>query len=273
MKREKRLKKKIKKVRRTNEGDKNYIRTVEGKVWLYGIHAVSDALRNKQRIKHKLILTTNTCQKMREILLESRIIPEVVDPRKFNPPIERTAVHQGIALEVSPVRWGTLSKLCAPQTENKLVLLLDRVTDPQNVGAILRSAEVFGATAVAAPSRNSASESGVMAKAASGALERQPYLKIPNLYRDLKTLKKMGYFCIGFDARSEIDATEGFEQIPVGPVALVVGAEGKGLRDLTRRGCDRIFKIPSYGKFGSLNVSNAAAIALFTARTQINSWR
>ena len=240
--------------------------------WLYGIHAVKDALLNPNRVKHKLMSTPNAYKKIDNICFDSSLKTEIIDPKKFLPPVEKNAVHQGIALEVSPLNWGSLSEICAPGDENKLVLLLDRVTDPQNVGAILRSAEVFGATAVATPARYSTPETGALAKTASGSLERLPYLQIPNLARAITSLKQMGYFCIGLDGASESDLVKGLLKIPKGPIALIVGAEGPGLRDLTVKNCDLILKITSYGSFGSLNVSNAAALSLFTARNLINSW-
>lgn len=241
-----------------------------GRIWLYGLHAVGDALKNQNRVKHNLMVTPNAHKKLLDSIATSSIVPEIIDPRKFSPPIDRGSVHQGVALEVSPLSWGSLSEVCAPHNHNQLVLLLDRVTDPQNVGAILRSAEVFGTTAVATPSRHSAPESGGLAKTASGSLERQPYLRVPNLARAIKSLKEMGYFCIGLDGTSEIDLVEGLRETPNGPIVLIVGAEGPGLRDLTLKNCDIVVRIPSHGIFGSLNVSNAAAVALFIARTQID---
>ena len=264
--------KKNKKPEWVTSKEKNYREGNYNKVWLYGIHAVRDALYNKKRIKHQLIITPNAQQKLKDAILNSALTPEVIDPRKFLPPLERNSVHQGVALEVSPLNWGSLSEICAPRSENKLVLLLDRVTDPQNVGAILRSAEVFGATAVASPARYSPPETGALAKTASGALERQPYVRLPNLARAIMNLKQMGYFCIGLDGNSNFDIVQGLKQIPKGPIALILGAEGPGLRELTIKNCDKILKIPSHAKFGSLNVSNAAAVSLFTARAQINTW-
>ena len=242
------------------------------KFWLYGIHAVRHALKNQRRVKHKLMVTPNAYKKLEDAISDSIIEIEIIDPRKFYPPLEKSIVHQGVALEVSPLNWGSLSEVCAPQANNKLVLLLDRVTDPQNVGAILRSAEVFGATAVATPARYSAPETGALAKTASGALERLPYLRLPNLARAITSLKQMGYFCIGLDGTSSVNIAEGFSIIPKGPIALIVGAEGPGLRELTLKSCDKIFKIPSYRDFGSLNVSNASALALYITRAQINNW-
>ena len=145
------------------------------------------------------------------------------------------------------------------------VLCLDRVTDPHNVGAILRSAEVFGAKAVIAPARHAAPETGALAKSASGALERQPYLRVGNLANVLQELRKLGYHLIGLDGTADV-ALEDALSDATGPVALVLGAEGPGLREKTKETCDRLAKIAYSGEFGSLNVSNAAAIALYAAR-------
>jgi 23S rRNA (guanosine2251-2'-O)-methyltransferase len=144
-------------------------------------------------------------------------------------------------------------------------LLLDRITDPHNVGAILRSAEVFGARAVIAPYRHSAPETGTLAKTASGALERQPFLRIQNLAKSMKALKEMGYFIIGLDGLGKTTLAEELTKSSLQPIALVLGAEGPGLRQLTRETCDIVAKIRFSGDFGSLNVSNAAAVGLYEA--------
>lgn len=236
-----------------------------GRVWLFGMHAVRDALGNPARIKHRLIATRNACDRLAEEIAAAGITPEMVDPRRFNAPIDPQSVHQGVAMEVEPLDWGSVSELCAPGAESPVVLLLDRVTDPHNIGAILRSAEVFGARAVIAPHRHSAPETGALAKSASGALERQAYLRVPNLARAMTALKEMGYHLIGLDGEAEDDigrASKGAAGLPLG---LVLGAEGPGLRQLTRESCDRIARIPATGSFGSLNVSNAAAVALYAA--------
>ena len=179
---------------------------------LFGLHAVRDALDNPSRIKHSLMVTANAQAKLSISIERSQVPTKIIDPRKFFPPIEKQSVHQGAVLQVSPLNWGSLSEVCAPKNEHKLVLLLDRVTDPHNVGAILRSAEVFGTAAVATPTRYSVPETGSLAKSASGALERQPYLRVPNLARAIASLKQMGYFCIGLDGTSSIDIVEGLTE-------------------------------------------------------------
>ena len=194
--------------------------------------------------------------------------PELADARRFPVPLDPGSVHQGAALEVTPLVWGSVSEICAPHGAAPVVLLLDRVTDPHNVGAILRSAEVFGARAVIGPHRHSAPETGALAKAASGALERQPYLRIPNLARSMAALKEMGYVILGLDGEAEQGLAEAVRETSGLPLALALGAEGPGLRQLTRDTCDRLVAIQSAGPFGSLNVSNAAAVGLFSAASR-----
>ncbi|MCP5088815.1 MAG: 23S rRNA (guanosine(2251)-2'-O)-methyltransferase RlmB [Rhodobacteraceae bacterium] len=234
-------------------------------VWLFGLHAVRDALLNPAREKMRLIVTKNALDRLGDAVVQGKIEPEVVDPRKFSAPLDPQSVHQGAALEVKPLDWGSLSEQCAPRGENPVVVLLDRVTDPHNVGAILRSSEVFGARAVISPHRHSAPETGALAKTASGALERQPYLRIQNLATAMRTLQDMGYYIIGLDGEADVDLAISLDRCSGMPVALALGAEGPGLRELTRKTCDELAKITFAGDFGSLNVSNATAVALYAA--------
>ena len=189
----------------------------------------------------------------------------MIDPRKFNPPIDKGSVHQGAAIEVKPLSWGSVAEVCyaAPDAAPRVVLL-DRVSDPHNVGAILRSAEVFGASAVIGTLRHAAPETGALAKTASGALERQPYLRVRNLAQTMNELRDMGYLLLGLDGEATQDIAEASD--PTRPTALGLGAEGPGLRELTKETCDALVKIPFAGPFGSLNVSNAAAVALYATR-------
>lgn len=238
-------------------------------VWLFGIHAVRDALENPMREKLNLTVTKNAYDRLAEAIDKSGMEPNIVSTRSFDVPIDPQSVHQGAALEVKPLDWGSVSEICAPRDEAPIVLLLDRVTDPHNVGAILRSAEVFGARAVIAPTRHSAPETGSLAKTASGALERQPYMRIRNLAKAMTSLREMGYFIIGLDGEAEMTLEKATADLPNVPIALALGAEGPGLRDLTKETCHRMAKIPFAGEFGSLNVSNAAAISLYAA----NRWK
>lgn len=235
-------------------------------VWLFGLHAVRDALSNPMRERLRLIVTKNAYDKLADDISASGMEPEMSDPRKFAAPIDPQSVHQGAALEVKPLDWGNVSDVCAPRGQaSARVIVLDRVTDPHNIGAILRSAEVFGARAVIAPHRHSAPETGALAKTASGALERQPYLRIKNLATTMETLRDMGYVLIGLDGTG----TSTLEEAAKGetrPIALVLGAEGPGLREKTKDTCDTLAQIPSAGEFGSLNVSNAAAVSLYEVR-------
>lgn len=237
-------------------------------VWLFGHHAVREALENPERVKRRLIVTKNAHDKLAEVIAASGVTPEMTDPRKFNAPLDPQSVHQGAALEVAPLDWGSVSERCAPHGKSPRVLLLDRVSDPHNVGAILRSAEVFGATAVIAPQRHSAPETGALAKAASGALERQPYLRVKNLARAMSALSEMGYHIIGLDGEAEASLEDSMFVHGKGPIAIVLGSEGPGLRHLTKETCDELARIPFASDFGSLNVSNAAAVALYATRPQ-----
>ena len=240
--------------------------------WIYGLHAVKDALANTNRTKKKLMLTPNAYNKLSKYLNLNLFNPEVIEPRNFFPPIDKNSVHQGVALKVNPLKWGSSSEICVTNKEKSLVLLLDRVTDPQNVGAILRSAEVFQAKAVIAPFRHSAPETGALAKSASGSLERQAYIRVPNLARAMLNLKEMGYYIIGLDSQGDQTVDEVFMKIDPMPIAIVAGAEGAGLRELTKRSCNSLAKIHDNSTFNSLNVSNATAIALFLTREKLNIW-
>lgn len=234
-------------------------------VWLFGIHAVRDALMNPNREKLHLIVTLNAQAKLAEAIAEAGIEPELVDPRSFKPPIDPGSVHQGAVLEVKPLKWGSLSEVCIG-AEAPRVILLDRVTDPHNVGAILRSAEVLGASAVIGMRHHAAPETGALAKAASGALERQPYLRVRNLADTIIELQNMGYLVLGLDGEADQTIETAVDGITDRAVALVLGAEGPGLRAKTKDTVDQLVKINPLGGFGSLNVSNAAAIALYASR-------
>jgi len=198
--------------------------------------------------------------------LESRGIPlETASRGTLEAALPPGAVHQGLALEVRPlahralVDWLTQAAALA-EDRRALLVALDQVSDPHNVGAVLRSAAAFGALAVLAPRHNQAPETGVLAKAASGALDTIPYLDAGNLARALDLLKKKGFWIMGLagDAADNLAAAD-----PGGPLVLVLGGEGKGLRRLTREACDLVARLPTRPPIDQLNVSNAAAVALY----------
>ncbi|MCD7059885.1 23S rRNA (guanosine(2251)-2'-O)-methyltransferase RlmB [Pelagibacterium xiamenense] len=229
-----------------------------GPVYLYGLHTVRAALDNPQRKKRVLLATPNALNR----LGESGPIPDLPihekTPRELDALLGADAVHQGVALEVDPVdrpRLQDVEKL-------DLVIALDQVTDPHNVGAILRTACAFGADAVITTARYAPRETGVLAKSASGALDLIPLVEVRNLGETLETLKKNGLLCLGFDSEAE----GLLRPRPSGQkLAIVLGAEGKGLRQKTRSLCDEMVRLDMPGPIKSLNVSNAAAIALFAA--------
>ncbi|MDZ7709042.1 MAG: 23S rRNA (guanosine(2251)-2'-O)-methyltransferase RlmB [Roseovarius sp.] len=236
-------------------------------VWLFGLHAVRDALDNPRREKLRLILTRNAADKLAAAIAASGMEPEMADPRRFTAPLDPGSVHQGAALEVRPLDWGGLADLALREGPGApRLVLLDRVTDPHNVGAILRSAEVFGARAVIAPRHHAAPETGALAKSASGALERQPYLRVRNLADAIIELQGMGYLVLGLAGEADQSIESALDGRRDRPVALVLGAEGPGLRARTREVVDGLVQIEFASDFGSLNVSNAAAVALYASR-------
>jgi 23S rRNA (guanosine2251-2'-O)-methyltransferase len=229
--------------------------------WLYGFHAVLGALANKARKLERLLITRETeAELAREGMSlghDLALSPEILTNEEIARLLPQGAVHQGIALKSAALPDLLLDE--AVEDAN-LVVVLDQVTDPHNLGAILRSCAVFGAGALIMTERHSPPMTGVVAKAASGALEHVRVAKITNLVRALEELKELGFEVIGLDGEGEqvlTDAKLGSK------VALVLGAEGAGLRRLTREHCDWLARLPASGPMKSLNVSNAAAVALY----------
>ena len=236
-------------------------------IWLFGTHAVRDALANPAREKLRLIITKNAFDRLKSVIERSQIEPEICDPRQFYAPLDAGCVHQGIALEAKPLVWGSLEDYALGNDDGPTrLILMDQITDPHNVGAILRSAEVFGARAVIGTQRHSAPETGALAKSASGALERQPYLRLRNLSDTIITLQNMGFLVLGLDGTADQSVDEVARTHADRPIALVFGAEGPGLRQRTKETVDMLVAIPCSRGFGSLNVSNAAAVALYAMR-------
>ncbi len=231
--------------------------------FIYGVHPALAALANPRRTVLRVLATANALPRLAEAGARLPSPPEEVEPRDLDRLLGADAVHQGIALEVEPLEPLPVESI----REARLVVVLDQVTDPHNVGAILRSALAFGADALLSTARHAPAETGVLAKAASGALDRLPLVSVPNLARALDQIADFGFFRIGLD--SEGDAT--LEASLHGDrIALVLGAEGKGLRRLTRENCDAVARLPMAGPLASLNVSNAAAVALYVVRRHID---
>jgi len=233
-------------------------RQADGGVWLYGRHAVEMALRNPERRVLRLLATRDSAASLASI--RPGVEPSIVDRHALERALPPGAVHQGMALLAEPLAQPDLDGLLARLVGDAVIVVLDQVTDPHNVGAILRTAAAFGAAAVLTPSRHAPTETATLAKAASGALEHVPLIAATNLDRALQHLKEAGFWCIGLDAAAETPLARARLD---GRVALVLGAEGAGLRRLTTRGCDLLVHLPTAGPIGSLNVSNAAAVALY----------
>jgi 23S rRNA (guanosine2251-2'-O)-methyltransferase len=227
-------------------------------LYLYGKHAASAALQNPMRKIKRVLVTKNAQNEMGGVLNGCKQLA-LVDAQKIESVLPGDAVHQGIAVECEPLNQPSLDEWLMEE-KNKPVLLLDQVTDPHNVGAILRSAAAFDIGAVIVTDRNAPAESGTMAKSASGALEIVPLIQVTNLVQAIELLKKAGYWTYGLDGEAkESITTAKFDT----KSALILGAEGRGLRRLTGERCDFLVKLPMSNKMESLNVSNAAAIALY----------
>ncbi len=224
-----------------------------GSFWIYGHHPVTMALANPRRRIRRLLAVDSPP--------EGRPA-ERIDTAGLSALLPAGAVHQGLAAQVDPLPMVDLGELLdelPPEGPARLVIL-DQVTDPQNVGAILRSAAAFGAAGVILTERHAAPESGALAKAASGALDALPLVRVVNLARAIETLKKAGFWCLGLASEGEKTLAE---SEPPARVALILGAEGTGLRRLTREHCDQLVRLPTGGAIDQLNVSNAAAVALY----------
>jgi 23S rRNA (guanosine2251-2'-O)-methyltransferase len=230
----------------------------DGPVMLYGWHTVTAALQNPARRVRRLLATENAARRLSDEGLAAHVTAEIVRPGAIAERLLPDAVHQGLYLEADP--------LPSPAVENVpakgVVLVLDQITDPHNVGAIFRSASAFAVTAIVTTQRHSPEATGALAKAASGALEHVPLVNVQNLARGLAALKQNGFFVVGLDSDGDSDLAA----LPMrAPLALVLGAEGKGLRQLTKETCDAVARIDLPGAIKSLNVSNAAALSLYVA--------
>ena len=227
-------------------------------VILYGWHTVTAALANPARHIRKIMATENALRRLADDGFTLPVEPQLVRPDAIAARLSADAVHQGLLAEVDPLPAPALADLAAAG----IVLVLDHITDPHNVGAILRTAAAFAVAAVVTTARHSPEATGVLAKSASGALEWVPIVTVQNLARGIAALKERGFLVVGLDS----EAADELPAIPLqAPLALVLGAEGKGLRHGTRAACDRLARLDLPGAIKSLNVSNAAALALSIA--------
>jgi len=245
------------------QGGRGSGRASAGAVRLWGRHAVEAALKNPER-KHRKLWATREGIATLDGELPADFTIEYAQAADLGRLVARDAPHQGLVLECDalPDRW--LDEVLDGDPARPL-LVLDQVTDPHNVGAILRSAAALNACAVLTQDRHSPPESGTLAKSASGAVEIVPWIRVVNLARALEEAAEAGYWRIGLDGNAEATLAEA---LPAGPVALVLGAEGEGMRHNIAQHCDALARLPISSAMESLNVSNAAAIALYAIATR-----
>lgn len=245
------------------QGGRGSGRASRGAVRLWGRHAVEAALKNPERAHRKLWATQEGIAS-----LDGELPPdfpvEYAQPADLARLVARDAPHQGLVLDCEPLPDLHLADVLDHDRDHP-VLFLDQVTDPHNVGAILRSAAAFGAAAIVTQDRHAPPESGALAKSASGALELVPWVRVVNLARALDEAADAGYWRIGLDGDAESTLAEA---LPAGPIALVLGAEGEGIRHNVMQHCDAQARLPIGDAMESLNVSNAAAIALYAIATR-----
>lgn len=232
----------------------------DGLVRLYGLHTTRAALDNPRRKIRRMLATRNALERLE--IADIAALPfaaELVEPRTIDRITGSEAVHQGVLIEAEPLKPKRLAEL----TDTPLVVVLDQVTDPHNVGAIMRSSVAFGAGALITTQRHSPHESGVLAKSASGALEHIDLIEVRNLAEALNELSGVGFQTVGLDSDGPAEMEKSFTEKKI---ALVLGAEGKGLRQKTRETVTTLARLDMPGAIRSLNVSNAAAVALYAAR-------
>src|SRR3981081_2282708 len=234
----------------------------DGPVILSGWHAGVGALSTPVRQIRKLLLTENAARRLADDHIDTRVTPEIVRPSLIDQRLGPDAVHQGLLAETDPLPSPDIDTLA----QEGIVLVLDQITDPHNVGAIMRSAAAFAVKAIVTTARHSPEATGVLAKSASGALELVPMVTVQNLARALTGLNDQGFMTVGLDSEgSENLGAVALRQ----PLALVLGAEGKGLRQLTRETCSVVARLDVPGEIKSLNVSNAAVLALYIGAVRL----
>lgn len=243
----------------------NAVPKSENQNLLYGRHAVIAAINNPNRKIHKIYCSKDNLEELRAACLKNNLpanIISVLEKKELDKLLPRDAVHQGFAMQCQELENFSLDEICqmADKVLNCHILILDQVTDPQNIGAIIRSCVAFDTLALILQDKNSPAETGSMAKASVGTIEALPICRVTNLSRAIEKLKANGFWIVGLDGY----ATSYIEDIDKsGKIALIMGSEGKGMRRLVEENCDTTVKLPISSKVESLNVSTAAAIALY----------
>ena len=239
-------------------------------LWIYGIHPVRAALLNPQREIHQILTTENALKRLSLNNISKKFIKmmEMVDKPKIDAIVGPDKVHQGIILRAKPLRTSSLDEIISLSNnkEQSVIILLDKITDPYNIGAITRSAFGFGALAVILGKDGSPDETGALAKAASGALEFIPIVRVTNLNRAINKLQKNGFWSTGLETEAKTNIYN--EDLP-NKCLFILGSEGRGIRQLVKKNCDTVVKLPITKELESLNVSNAATIALFEWHRQM----
>ncbi len=232
---------------------------------LYGRHPVISAIANQQRLINTIFCTKENCEELKKTCLQAQRdtnIIKIIDKKEIEQLLPRDSVHQGFAAKVQPLPEYSIEEICdLAQNQNDChILILDQVTDPQNIGAIIRSCVAFNTLALIVQDKNSPAESGTMAKASAGMIEYLPICRVTNLSRAIEQLKQVGFWTIGMDGY----ATSTIGEIKKGGKnAIIMGSEGKGMRRLVEESCDITVRLPISPKVESLNVSTAAAIVLY----------
>lgn len=234
-------------------------------MWIYGKHAVTAAILNKKRRIKRFVALESLKSYFESQLGAQKISPEIVDTDFFLTKFGKNATHQGCAILAEPLKEMFLEDLLVDTADERPFVFLDQVTDPQNVGSILRASAVFGARAVVVTENSSPEMSPAIAKAASGATELIPLIRVTNLVQSLNLLKEKGFWCVGLDERGQQELS----QIDLaGKIAIVVGIEGEGLRRLTRESCDFLVQLPFFENFSTLNAAQAATVSLYEVLRQ-----
>lgn len=251
---------------RRNYRDNKPIVEKEGIIYLYGVHTVIAAINNPKRHIKKLLLTQNAYKKVESLLVNKKITFEIVTIKNLNLILGAEAVHQGIVAIAKPLKINKNEAFA----DKNLIVLLDQITDPHNVGAIMRNCVALNVETIIATQRHSPKETSVLAKSASGAFDLIDFVYVKNLANTLQDLNDLGFITIGLDSKGSTDLFEFYAKNKFEKIVLVLGAEGKGLREKTRQTVNKLARLDMPGEIKSLNVSNASAIALYLTYKNLN---